>query len=150
MKKMLIALLISSILLISACNSAEQNTEQYYVCAQDIDITETEVITFEKDDFSYIPWGLKDDDICIPDAKTALKVAEVYLTVRFGEDMVNEQKPLHVDFDEKQKIWGVFGSFKPHGKNVAADGEQVAYAGGDIEIYLNMKDGKVLLIIIGE
>ncbi len=137
MKKILIVLLISCLLLISACNPVDQNiepTRTKELGTEETSNDEIEEIIFEKDDYSNRPWNL--DFTCIPDAKTAVKVAEAYLKVVFGENTVNEQQPLHAGFDETLGIWGVFGT--------------VDTAGGNIAIYLDMKDGRVLLITMEE
>lgn len=120
MKRVLICILVFSILLLIACTSEE--------------------LKVEKEDYSDRDWSL--DHVCIPDAETAVKVAEVYLTAVFGEKMVNEQKSLNVNLDEKSGIWLVTGT-------VSAGGD-IVVTGGDIEIALNMNDGQVLEIGLGE
>ena len=127
-------ILIFSILFLTACNAEEKKTNESGAEEIVTENNEAEKIMFKKEDYSDRSWSL--EDVCIPDAETAVKVAEVYLKVVFDEKTVDMQKPLNVDLDEKSEIWFVYGT--------------VESMGGDIYIALNIKDGKVLHIGIGE
>jgi hypothetical protein len=75
---------------------------------------------------------------CIPDAQTAVSIAETYLKRFQGEDNVEKQKPFYVQVDEERGIWLIRGD---NGENKL---------GGEYIILLNRADGKVLYMATQE
>ena len=102
MRKISIVILVFSIMLLIACNTEviTEETKTNEPDAEEIvtENNEAEKIMFTKEDYSDRSWIL--EDVCIPDAETAVKVAEVYLKVAFSEKTVDMQKPLKVGLDE--------------------------------------------------
>ncbi|MEL7603851.1 MAG: NTF2 fold immunity protein [Bacillota bacterium] len=118
MKKRIGIILFSVILMLTACSTS-------YTDIGSVDLQNQE-------------WTKDGEDVptCIPDAETAIKIAEIYLRAVFSKELVESQKPFNVSYDEKLGIWIVYG--------------QTHTVGGDIYIALNEKDGKVLRLTIEE
>jgi len=95
--------------------------------AKEIEVEKTEAVVQDWSDYEYN---------VIPNADTAVKVAEIYLKNIYGKELIDEQKPFRVCFDSDSKIWVVNGT--------------VNTPGGNLSIAINMKDGKVLNIETGE
>jgi hypothetical protein len=66
----------------------------------------------------------------VPDAGTAVKIAEAVLPPIFGEEEVNKYRPYHAQL--RDGIWTVYGTLAPSSR------------GGTPQMTIQKKDGKVI------
>lgn len=76
----------------------------------------------------------------VPDAETAIKIAEAVLIPIYGEKVINEEKPLKAEL--KDDIWIVTGTLHcPEGRDCL---------GGVAEIEISKDDGRILRVSHGK
>jgi len=73
----------------------------------------------------------------VPDATTALKIAEVILVSIYGQDSFDGQKPHEVKLNEKD-VWEITGTLPPW------------TMGGVAYMQIQKSDSKILKVIHGE
>lgn len=84
----------------------------------------------------------------IPDAETALKVAELRLVNTYGRRQIESEKPLSARLIEG--VWVVSGTLWCSDGKAGRTSDPGACAGGVAQIKLRQRDGKVLAIIHGK
>ncbi len=72
----------------------------------------------------------------IPDDKTAVKVARAYILSHLGEKALQTYNEIQVTYYKKSGVWEIVGASEDRSK-------------GEVMIYLQQKDGKVLLMGMG-
>jgi hypothetical protein len=88
-------------------------------------------LVLTKSKFNYRP-----PNGCVPDAKTALKIANVILLSIYGESEVEYNKPFAAIL--RKGVWTIGGM-----------GYQPGMDGGDMEIDISKADGRILRIYAG-
>lgn len=76
----------------------------------------------------------------VPNAKTAIKVAEPILDSIYGEDKIRKEKPLNAELDNN--VWIIRGVLHSPKGHVAV--------GGVAEIHISKKDCRVLFVSHGK
>ncbi len=66
-------------------------------------------------------------------------VAQAYCINAYGSELVEKQLPLNVYFDEHMKIWYIYGTIPYTGTT----------GGGEMIIFINKEDGKVIAMGLG-
>ena len=110
---------------------------------------ETETSNQERNKPIYVDRGSEDlsgynfeyglDKPIVPNAEAAAKVAQAYFISAYGSEFVEKQLPLNVYFDEHMKIWYIYGTIPYTGTT----------GGGEMSIFINQKDGKVIAMGLG-
>ena len=77
----------------------------------------------------------------VPNAATAIKIAEAVWAPIYGEKQLRSERPFHADL--RGNVWRVYGSFPP-----ARPGWE--YVGGTVEAEIDRRSGKVLRVTHGE
>lgn len=80
----------------------------------------------------------------VPDAATALKIAEPALIKRYGKRQIDYERPLTAKLDGG--IWTVYGTLCCPDRNGHRTCEEYMCAGGVAVLKLRQRDGKILLI----
>ena len=95
------------------------------------------------DDSIHFNYGIAPFKVCshengiIPNAKAAVDLAKIILNYHYGEEDINEEKPLDVEL-VNNRVWYISGSLPEDA------------VGGVAEILIQKSDGKVLGMIHGK
>jgi len=84
-------------------------------------------------------------DVKVPDAATALKIAEPRLIKTYGKRQIDYERPLTAKLDDG--IWTVNGTLCCPDRNGQRTCEQGRCVGGVAVLKLRQRDGKILSII---
>jgi hypothetical protein len=81
----------------------------------------------------------------VPDAATALKIAEPRLIKTYGKRQINYERPLTAKLDDG--IWTVYGTLCCPDRNGQRTCEEGRCVGGVAVVKLRQRDGKILSIM---
>lgn len=81
----------------------------------------------------------------VPDAATALKIAEPALIKTYGKRVIDNERPLTAEL--KDGIWSVYGTLCCTDRNGHRSCEEHMCLGGVADLKLRQRDGKILSII---
>jgi hypothetical protein len=84
-------------------------------------------------------------EVRVPDAATAIRIAEPALIKKYGKRQIDNERPLTAKLDGG--IWSIYGTLCCPDQNGQRTCEQGRCVGGVAVLKLHQRDGKILSII---